>query len=701
MILNMQHLAKVGLILAGICLGSIFSAKAQDTLQQKTDTGKVIHIIDAETLNVITKNGVSLNRFIDHVIFRQGNTLFFCDSTFIDKATNVLDAYGHIHINQADSIHIYGDYLHYEGETRLATMRDNARLTDGKVTISGPELQYDMNARIGTYTKGGKLVNGSSVLTSQEAFYYADTKDVYFKKNVLLVDPEYTLTTDTLLYNTISKVATIVAPTTINDGKTIMYTTSGEYNTETGEGNFDSRPTIEDSATTITADRIIMDKKTGMAYAYGNMVYRDTAQHMSLLSNYGTVNQAKKTILATQHPLMILEGKKDTLYLSADTLYSAILGKDSINVRKPLKDTIPVVLEKPAGKGMPDLAKADSIVKALPDSTAKALSDSIQSVAKANTDSMPAIAQQVPPPGKGPGGPPGAKPPMQPNGNPPFLDLKSDTTHKKFQESLQKANGIADSKRDSLMNVADTATLAIVNPALSKGVRDSLVKAGPDALQNKPDTSTAKDTTEIRYIMAWHNVKIYSDSLQGVADSVYYSTKDSIFRFYRNPVLWANSTQLSGDTIHLYTKNQTADKIYLTQNSLIVKEVDEDLYDQIKGNFITGYFKNQNLDWMHVDGNAESIYYVQDDDGSIISVNKTLSGVINMYFLEGQLHHVNFIKDPEGTMYPFGQRPIDQMKLPNFKWDIKRRPRSKYELMGGVKEKEPVVDTTAVNNNLP
>ncbi|WP_158569123.1 OstA-like protein [Chitinophaga silvisoli] len=685
----MQHLAKVGLILAGICLGSIFSAKAQDTLRQKTDTGKVIHIIDAETLNVITKNGVSLNRFIDHVIFRQGNTLFFCDSTFIDKATNVLDAYGHIHINQADSIHIYGDYLHYEGETRLATMRDNARLTDGKVTISGPELQYDMNARIGTYTKGGKLVNGSSVLTSQEAFYYADTKDVYFKKNVLLVDPEYTLTTDTLLYNTISKVATIVAPTTINDGKTIMYTTSGEYNTESGEGNFDSRPTIEDSATTVTADRIIMDKKTGMAYAYGNMVYRDTAQHMSLLSNYGTVNQAKKTILATQHPLMILEGKTDTLYLSADTLYSAILGKDSINVRKPLKDTIAIVHEKVAEKGMPDLAKADSIARALPDSTAKALSDSIQSVAKVDSVAAKAIAQQVPPT------------PTQANGNPPFLDLKSDTTGKKFQERLQKANGLAERERDSLMNVSDTATLAAVNPALSKEVRDSLVKAGPDALQNKPDTSKVKDTTEIRYIMAWHNVRIYSDSLQGVADSVYYSTKDSIFRFYRNPVLWANSTQLSGDTIHLYTKNQTADKIYLTQNSLIVKEVSEDLYDQIKGNFITGYFKNQNLDWMHVDGNAESIYYVQDDDGSIISVNKTLSGVINMYFLEGQLHHVNFIKDPEGTMYPFGQRPIDQMKLPNFKWDIKRRPKSKYELMGGVKEKEPETDTTEVSTTLP
>ncbi|WP_199186436.1 hypothetical protein, partial [Pseudoxanthomonas sp. KAs_5_3] len=80
-------------------------------------------------------------------------------------------------------------------------------------------------------------------------------------------------------------------------------------------------------------------------------------------------------------------------------------------------------------------------------------------------------------------------------------------------------------------------------------------------------------------------------------------------------------TQLTGDTIFLYIKNQTADKILLDQNGLIVKEAGKNLYNQIKGNQITGYFSGQTLDWMHVDGNAESIYYIKDDDGGFISVN--------------------------------------------------------------------------------
>lgn len=678
----MHQLAKCGLVLAGLFLGGMFTVKAQDTTSARNDTTQVIHIIQSDKLNVLTKENAQLNRFIGNAIFRQGNTLFYCDSALINRATNVLDAYGHIHINQADSIHIYGEYLHYEGDTRMATLRDNARLTDGKVTLSGPELQYDMNARIGTYVKGGKLVNGSSVLTSQEGYYYADTKDVYFNYNVLLVDPQYTLTTDTLLYNTGTKIATIIAPTTINDGKTVMYTTSGEYNTETGEGNFDSRPTIEDSTATITADRITMDKRTGLAYAVGNMVYRDTAQKMTLLSNYGTVNQVEKTILATQHPLLIMERDNDTLFMTADTLYSGIIKKDTFTVAPVRASTDSVAVTE----------KAPARVKArpptLPNIPEGMLPDDTSAFAKklrqAAGDSSKLIPVMVAPPDSA------------------LVPLKENALAKLKEkgEALKKDSlAVADVKEQVISNI-DTAlaiakdTSKVFRPAGISLAKDSLYNlkarlltpkdtAGLAQLSETADTSSnANDTTEIRFIKAWHHVRIYSDSLQGVADSIYYSGKDSIFRFYRNPVLWANETQLSGDTIFMYTKNQKADKLLLDQNGLMVKESGPNMYNQIKGNQITGYFTGQAIDWMHVDGNAESIYYVQDDDKAYISVNRTLSGVINIYFRGGELNTISFIKDPEGTMYPFTQRPLDQMQLENFHWDIKRRPKSKYELLG-------------------
>ncbi|HWV67828.1 OstA-like protein [Chitinophaga sp.] len=626
----MHRYIKSGIFLAVICLLAA-TASAQFPAQPAPKTGSVIEIIHADTLIMNEKDSVSVTRFIGNAIFKQGTTLFNCDSAVKNNKTNIIDAYGHIHINQADSVHIYGNYLNYDANTRIAILREEAKLTDGKVTITGPELQYDMNAKIGSYVKTGKLVNGKSVLTSDEGYYYTDTKEMHFMRNVLLVDPEYTLSTDELLYNTDTKIATIVAPTTINNNdKSVMYATSGYYDTEKGYGNFGNRPTIEDSTGTITADNIEMDKLTGMAYATGNMVYKDTARKMSLLANKGIVNQREKTVLATQKPLLIMEKNKDTMYMAADTLFSGVIRPD---------DSLSI----PSVAGL----------KRLPESPTKNL-----------------------------------------------RSLKNIRPPEKFTATISpitRGDSIARRQQDSIaanvmMFIADS-TLAQTRQKLDSAVKNIKVAPIPDVvmhdslpgIKHHADSmalSAPKDTSEQRYILAYHHVKIFSDSLQGVADSVYYTSKDSIFRFYGTPVLWSNNTtQLSGDTILMFTKNQTADKMLLKNNGFIINEAGPGMFNQIKGNVITGYVLAETLDWMHVEGNAETINYIKDKAGAYMSVNKAQCAIINIFFKKGEVDKVVLIKDPEGTVYPFTQRPKDQLLLENFKWDIKRQPKTKYELM--------------------
>lgn len=520
---------RYGLILLGwIGLTGLLAAGphrlAEHAFYQEDSTRK-IKLVQSDFVRLINQDTVSITRAVGNTIFRQGTSFLYCDSA--DLSDNVVEAWGHVHINQNDSIHTYSDVLHYVGDTRIATLTGNAKLTDNKIVLTSPELQYDMNTRIGTYTRGGKLVNGQSVLTSEQGFYYADTKDVYFKYNVVIVDPEFTLSTDTLLYNTETKIATILAPTTINDGKTTMYVTSGFYNTETGQGSFSQRPTIEDSTNNFTADNIQTDKTTGISLATGNMIWRDTAQKISVLANYGLLDQNKKTVLATQKPVMILEGKTDTLFVASDTMFSGVI----------------------------------------------------------------------------------------------------------------------------------------------PGLRDSISLA-------------KKDTAEKRFIIAYNHVRIFSDSLQGVADSVYYSSVDSLFRLYKSPVLWASGNQLLGDTIFLFTKDKKADKIMLDQHALIANEEGRNMYNQIKGNVVYGYFGDEKLDSMHVNGNAESVYYVKDDDSALISINRIATSNINVYFVNGELDRIVFVKEPEATMYPATQMPEDQKLLQGFRWEIHRRPKSKYELIG-------------------
>ena len=78
-------------------------------------------------------------------------------------------------------------------------------------------------------------------------------------------------------------------------------------------------------------------------------------------------------------------------------------------------------------------------------------------------------------------------------------------------------------------------------------------------------------TVPNRYFEAFRHVRVFSDSLQAVCDSMFYSFKDSVFRLYDDPVVWSNENQVTGDTILLFTKNKKADRMQVFKNSFISK----------------------------------------------------------------------------------------------------------------------------------
>ena len=127
------------------------------------------------------------------------------------------------HINDNDSVHTYSQYLLYNLNTKIATLKKKVRLTDDKTNLYTEELEYDVNQKIGIYRNGGRVVNGTSVLTSNEGTYYADLKDVYFKQNVVLKDPKYDLKSDSLLYNTNTEIATFISETFIIDSRRFLW----------------------------------------------------------------------------------------------------------------------------------------------------------------------------------------------------------------------------------------------------------------------------------------------------------------------------------------------------------------------------------------------------------------------------------------------------------------------------------------------
>jgi lipopolysaccharide export system protein LptA len=583
---------------------------------KKVNNSQYVQVLKSDVFRRVKTDSTNiLNILVGNVLMKQENTLFYCDSAIQNIGINVIEAFGKVHINDSDSIHTYSDYLKYYGETRIAMLKDNVKLTDRKVTLTTDELEYDLNAKLGTYLKGGKVVNGSSVLTSTQGYYYADTKDVYFQKNVLLVDPEYTMLTDTLLYNTSTETASFLAITTIRDDKTRIKTKSGFYNLKTGKAKFTNRPILIDSVQMVIADNLTYDKISGEGTGDGNVFYRDSSQGISMLSGGAFFNTISKEVTSYKSPVLIMKQDDDTLYLAADTLFSAYQKTEPIEQANKIDST----------------GKKDSLkLKIASDSIASA----VDSVYKKNNIDSATIKDTL------------------------VIESTKDTTKR------------------------------IIN--VKKEVSDSTnFISSLNILNNKSDSTIKKDTIQdqvsrdsVRYFKGYHNVRMYSDSIQGKCDSVYYSLIDSVFNFYNEPVIWSNGNQISGDFLKLTTKNKQADQFIVDQNAISISTTGDGLFNQLRGSKMIGIFKDGEIDSIRAIGEGQSLYYLQDDDSAYVGMDFTEANSIIMTFKDRELKKVIWVKGAKGTTYPFNKIPDDKKELKNFKWLEAIRPKSAGELFG-------------------
>lgn len=292
-----------------------------------SDTIRIIQIIRANTLReIFIDSATVLQTIAGQVELREGGTLFTCDSATINKRTNVLEAFGNVHINQRDSIHTYAQYLKYVGADRVAYLKKKVRLTDKKGTLFTDDLTYDLKTSIGNYSGGGQVVNGKTRLTSREGTYYADTRDVFFKRDVVLNDPKYTIRSDSLRYNTGTQQVDFITGTYVKSSEGVqIYTTSGNYDLKNGKAFFGNRTVFKDSTRTFTADRSAIDEASGIAQLEGNAVIRDSVNGYTVMGNQLFLDRNKNTFLATRKPVLIFKGEgNDSTFVAADTLFSGL-----------------------------------------------------------------------------------------------------------------------------------------------------------------------------------------------------------------------------------------------------------------------------------------------------------------------------------------------------------------------------------------
>lgn len=455
-----------------------------------------------------------MTRMLNNPVFEHEGAYLYCDSAWLYEATNTIDCYGHVRIKSSDTLNLYGKFLHYDGNTKIAIVRDDVKLVDKQSTLTTDFMVFDRNTGVANYTSGGKMVNGDNVLTSRRCFYYTNQKLMYFRDDVVLTNPEYKINCDTLKYNTVSRISYFLGPTILRGKDNYLYCEDGEYNRETSKSRFSINALLVDNDSRLTGDSLYYDGRTKYGKAINHVVMTDTVRDVEIKGNFAEYWRTRGYTMITNQAVAIMGDKKDTLYLHADTL-----------------------------------------------------------------------------------------------------------------------------------------------------------KATFDTIRN-----------ETKELFAFHNTRFYRKDIQGACDSLHYSFADSLISMFRSPVLWADENQLTADTIKILTGNNRIRQIYMYNTAFIVSKDLLTTYNQIRGKNMIGHFVNNELTSIDVNGNAETVYYVREDDKALIGVNKAAGSRMRLYVVDSKIESIMYFDKPAGNMFPDRDVPDDQRLLKGFNWRLHSRPLNKDDI---------------------
>ena len=240
---------------------------------------------------------------------------------------------------------------------------------------------------------------------------------------------------------------------------------------------------------------------------------------------------------------------------------------------------------------------------------------------------------------------------------------------------------------------------------IKKAVAISIIEK--DSMFIHGDTLLVTGKPKKRIIRNYHNVKIFKSDLQGKCDSIHTDQQTGLTRMYRNPVIWSDQNQITGDTIYLKSNVETEklDSLKVFNNSFIVSKdsLSENDYNQIKGRNMFGKFEQNKLRTLLVKGNAESIYYNRNEQTNIIeTITKEISSNIEFTLDKGIIQTIKYLKASDGKTYPPSKLPEDIKKLKGFIWREKEQPKKMEDIFikgNNKKQETPVKKNNRKNKN--
>ena len=209
------------------------------------------------------------------------------------------------------------------------------------------------------------------------------------------------------------------------------------------------------------------------------------------------------------------------------------------------------------------------------------------------------------------------------------------------------------------------------------------------------DTLLVTGKPEKRIVRTFHNVKIFKSDLQGKCDSIHTNQQTGLTKMYRNPVIWSDKNQITGDSIFLKSNVETEklDSLKVFNNAFIVSKDSLSVKDfnQIKGRDMFGKFEKNKLKTLFVMGNAESVYFNRNEQTNVLeTITKEISSNIEFTLENGVIQSIKYLKASEGKTYPPSMLPDDVRELKGFIWRESEQPKKMQDIFIKDDNKEEV-----------
>ncbi len=188
------------------------------------------------------------------------------------------------------------------------------------------------------------------------------------------------------------------------------------------------------------------------------------------------------------------------------------------------------------------------------------------------------------------------------------------------------------------------------------------------------------DSLEEKIVFGYYGVAFYKSDMQGKCDSLVWTSVDSTMRLFGAPVLWSDESQLTAKNIEIILTDGKIIRLEMEADCFIISEEDTSRYNQIKGKHMTGYFANNELRKIFVNGNGQTLYYARSEN-TLIGVNRADCSKLMIWVEDNEVKSISFYNQPDAQLYPPDELAPSEALLKDFKWRGKERPLGVSDLL--------------------